>query len=275
MALIDRTQVDKPETDGGSASKKTLKSAWFRWAMEFHTFSMIHLSEADVNGLSGAVQEFLFSEADIVASSGEGDAALEEASRVKNILPSLKYFFPQVPKPGEKPRPLTADQKAQNMIFMREARKLWRRAQEEMNSRVVEYVATNVKASTAKKQQQPQQQQQHGAGAASGWAEERERKLKSDRDESKSSGEGKDSYGDGSGGGEEMARDMMMMHPDDRVTMMKRLEQACLNELGMKQLRKWLEEDEDSRMNKANEKAMEKLKDAKQAHEQFVKKKDR
>ena len=57
---------------------------------------MIHLSDADVAGLSGGVREFLQSESDIVASSGNYGQALEAASRVKNILPSLKYFFPQV-----------------------------------------------------------------------------------------------------------------------------------------------------------------------------------
>jgi hypothetical protein len=114
--------------DQSGTAKKTLKSAWFRWAMEFHAFSMIHLSDADVAGLSGAVKEFLTSESDIIASGGNYGEELERASRKKNILPSLKYFFPQVPKPNEKARPLTNDQKAQNSIFMREAKKLWRKA---------------------------------------------------------------------------------------------------------------------------------------------------
>ena len=114
--------------DQSAASKKTLKSAWFRWAMEHYAFSMIHLSDSDVAGLSGAVKEFLSSESDIIASAGNYGEELDRASRVKNILPSLKYFFPQIPKPNEKARPLTNDQKAQNAIFMREAKKLWRKA---------------------------------------------------------------------------------------------------------------------------------------------------
>lgn len=96
--------------------------------MEHYSFSMIHLSDKDVDSLSGAVKEFLFSESDIIASAGNYGEELERASKVKNILPSLKYFFPQVPKPNEKARPLTNDQKAQNVIYMREARKLWRKA---------------------------------------------------------------------------------------------------------------------------------------------------
>ena len=96
--------------------------------MEHYSFSMIHLSDKDVDSLSGAVKEFLFSESDIIASAGNYGEELERASKVKNILPSLKYFFPQVTKPNEKARPLTNDQKAQNVIYMREARKLWRKA---------------------------------------------------------------------------------------------------------------------------------------------------
>jgi hypothetical protein len=109
-------------------AKKTLKSVWFRWAMEHHNFEMIHLSDADLAGLSGAVKEFLFSEADIMASAGDYGEEQQRASKVKNILPSLKYFLPQVPKPNEKARPLTNDQKNQNAIFMRGARKLWKKA---------------------------------------------------------------------------------------------------------------------------------------------------
>ncbi len=42
----------------------------------------------------------------------------------------------------------------------------------------------------------------------------------------------------------------------------------------LKQLKVWLEEDGEASTSKANESAMEKLKQAKQSHEQFVKKKD-
>lgn len=89
---------------------------------------MLQLSDSDVAGLSGAVKEFLMSESDIVAGGGNYGEELDRASRTKNILPSLKYFFPQVPKPNEKPKALTNDQKMQNQIYMREARKLWRKA---------------------------------------------------------------------------------------------------------------------------------------------------
>lgn len=101
---------------------------------------MIHLSDSDVAGLSGGVREFMTSESDLIASAGNYGEELDRASRTKNILPSLKYFFPQVPKPNEKARPLTSDQKAQNVIFMREARKLWRKAGAMMQSVTYEYL---------------------------------------------------------------------------------------------------------------------------------------
>ena len=225
--------------------------------MEFHTFSMIHLSQGDVAGLSGAVKEFLFSEADIVASSGEGgDAALEKASREKNILPSLRYSFPQVPKPNEKAKPLTQDQRAQNAIWMREARALWRRAQEELNARVVEFVAKKMKGGKSGTSAGPQSSQRQ---------EEEERKGKAAHEE----GKGGDMDDEAERGGEDI------MHPEDRMLKMRRLETVCLQELSLKQLRAWLEEDEEARASKANEDAMEKLKMAKSSHEQFVKKKDR
>ena len=42
------------------------------------------------------------------------------------FLPSLKYSFPAVPKKAnEKTKPLTNDQKQQNMIYMKCAKKLW------------------------------------------------------------------------------------------------------------------------------------------------------
>mmetsp|Transcript_41699 Transcript_41699/g.72365 ORF Transcript_41699/g.72365 Transcript_41699/m.72365 type:complete len:242 (+) Transcript_41699:32-757(+) len=143
--------MGEEKKDLGTSAKKTLKSAWFRWAMEYHAFNMIHLSDADVAGLSGGVREFLTSESDLIASGGNYGEELERASRTKNILPSLKYFFPAVPKPNEKAKPLTNDQKAQNLIFMREARKLWRKAEDELKNRVTEFVAKTMKAGGKKR----------------------------------------------------------------------------------------------------------------------------
>jgi hypothetical protein len=55
-------------------------------------------------------------------------------------LPSLKYTFQAVPKPNEKPKALTNDQKQQNMVFTRECRKLWQEAQNDLRERVIDGV---------------------------------------------------------------------------------------------------------------------------------------
>eukprot|EP01039_Chlorochromonas_danica_P007761 gene7761-8572_t len=150
-----------------ASSKKTLKSAWMKWAMEYYTFNMLHLSRADVATLSDAVKEFLFSEADMIASSGAPSEELERANRDKSVLPSLKYFFPAVPKPNEKPKSLTNDQKAQNAIFMRELRKLWYKAKEELDNAVVEYVAKGVKVQRQERSEK-EGKSKAAAAAASG-----------------------------------------------------------------------------------------------------------
>jgi Ca2+-binding EF-hand superfamily protein len=129
----------------GNGQKKSLKTFWMRWAMEFYSLSMLRLTSRDLASLSDAVKEFLLSEMELLVYSDPEEAA--KASKEKNILPSLKYFFPAVPKANEKPRPLTNDQKAQNVIYLRELRKLWRKAEEEMGNRVEEYVARALKAS--------------------------------------------------------------------------------------------------------------------------------
>lgn len=113
--------------------------------MEFYSLSMLRLTQRDLTTISDAVKEFLLSESELLIYSDPEEAA--KADKEKNILPSLKYFFPAVPKPNEKPRPLTNDQKAQNVIYLRELRKLWKKAEEEMNNRVEEYVARGLKAS--------------------------------------------------------------------------------------------------------------------------------
>ena len=61
---------------------------------------------------------------------------------------------------------------------------------------------------------------------------------------------------------------------EERMQRVSRLEQQCLGEMSLKQMKIWLEEDEDKAAKKLNDDAMEKLKMAKVSHEDFVKKKD-
>jgi hypothetical protein len=53
-----------------------------KWAMEYYSFSMLHLTKADLSSLSDAVKEFLFSEADLVASSGAPSEEIDRANKV-------------------------------------------------------------------------------------------------------------------------------------------------------------------------------------------------
>lgn len=209
--------------------------------MEFYSLSMLKLTSKDLTTISDGVKEFLFSESDLVASSGAPSEEIAKADREKNILPSLKYFFPAVPKPNEKPRPLTSDQKAQNAIYMRELRKVWKRAEEEMNNRVTEYVARGLKAEAENDNESSEKAAKSGSATSS----------KSNRGE------------------EATAKNRK------QAMMVKILETQCLNDLSLRQLRNWIEEDEDSKLKKENEDALEKVKLAKTSHEQFVKKKDR
>lgn len=60
----------------------------------------------------------------------------------------------------------------------------------------------------------------------------------------------------------------------EKANKSKKLELKCLNELGLKQFKIWLEQDEDKRKQNENIKNMEHLKLRKQAHDEFVMKKD-
>jgi hypothetical protein len=148
-------------------------------------------------------------------------------------LPSLKYFFPAVPKPNEKPKALTSDQKAQNTIYMRELRKVWYTAQSDLENSVVEFVAKGLKS---------HHQQQEG----------REKEAKSKAA----------AYASPAGD----------IGQHDKIA--RTYEALCLQELSLKRLRTWIEEDEDKKLVADSENALEKLKLAKVSHEQFVKKKD-
>jgi hypothetical protein len=103
--------------------QKTMKSLWQKWTSENHTFSMVSITEDEYRPFSGAVKEML--------EKGEDGCY---------IFLSLKYAFPGVPKPGEKAKPITADQKLQNAIFSREMMKIWKECKEELRMRLLEDV---------------------------------------------------------------------------------------------------------------------------------------
>lgn len=100
-----------------------MKAIWQKWTTENHTFTMVPVSNEEVIPFSGAVKEMLEKEDDHF------------------IFLSLKYAFPGVPKPGEKAKPITNDQRLQNAIFSREMAKVWKAAKEELKLRVLESVS--------------------------------------------------------------------------------------------------------------------------------------
>ena len=235
-----------------------------KWAMEYHTFNMLILSDEDLSTLSEAVKEFLFSEADLVASSGGDSEDISRASKVKNILPSLKYFFPAVPKPNEKPRPLTNDQKNQNVIFMRELKKLWKRAKDELNNRIIEYIAKAMNAAG----------NASGGGVGKHREDGKEQEMFEKERKSKMAAAGGGSFRSETGSLGGAGAIAAMLQGDGDNKQVKAWETQCLNELSLKRLKEWIEEDEDKKIAEENEDAVTKLKEAKISHEQFVRKKD-
>ncbi len=105
---IGKPQVSKDTTS--AVPQKTLRSVWFKYIMQHYSFENVVLDAKEFASLSAAAKEYIDSEDGV------------------NKLLSLKYFFPKVPQPNEKPKPLTNDQKAQNAIFQRRCRQLWRKA---------------------------------------------------------------------------------------------------------------------------------------------------
>jgi hypothetical protein len=105
-----------------------MKALWQRWTTENHSFTMVPISEEEYRPFSGAVKEML-----------------EKGPDGNYIFLSLRYAFPGVPKPGEKAKPITADQKLQNAIFHREMMKIWKESKEELRKRVEESVSRTQK----------------------------------------------------------------------------------------------------------------------------------
>lgn len=133
--------------------KKSLKSAWLKYAMENYTFSDVMLIPSDLKVVdrsayegknpppppfSNAVKEYM-------------DVSKDKNGENVYALPSLKYSFPAQPKkPGDKVRPLTDDQKRTNYIFLREIAKLWKKAGEELNDRLMDDASGNKRGGDSK-----------------------------------------------------------------------------------------------------------------------------
>ncbi len=91
-----------------------MKQVWLKWAMLHHSFSNIILSSQEYERFSEAAQEYMEKERD------------EHTGSWVYSLQSLKYAYPAKPKPNEKPKPLSPDEKLQNDLFLTCAKKKWK-----------------------------------------------------------------------------------------------------------------------------------------------------
>ena len=231
-----------------------MKKMWFKWTNENHTFESVTLSKSDIAGFSGAVREYIDHDRD------EMGKPLPDG---RSWLPSLKYTFQAVPKQNEKPKSLTNDQKQQNLIFNRECKKLWKEALNELRERVVEGV---------KKMEIKKGKNSNNNGG--GYDNETSRKeLESERKIKAANDGDRDQDRDSERGSKEKDENSYNNNYNNNNNTSK-YESSVLNDLSLKQLREWVEEDEDKVIENEKEKLREKNEEAKKMHQQFVRKKD-
>jgi hypothetical protein len=173
-----------------------------------------------------------------------------ETGERKLYLLTLKYFFPGVPKPNEKPKPLLPDQVLQNAMFQKEFSKLWRYCRVETKSRVVE---SAMRA----------QMKRRGSNAGSERAgKEADDKMSAEDHEQDSKSRDDDHIGS-----------EIVFGGGDGFTF-SRFEAVALHELSINRLKFWIEEDEDKEMARKREEAETNAQQSRKLHEQFVKHKD-
>ena len=265
----------KKQTSGknvGDRVEMTMKKMWFKWTNENHTFENVSLSKYDVEAFSGAVKEYIDHDRD------EMGKPLENG---RNWLPSLKYTFAAVPKPNEKSKPLTNDQKQQNLVFSRECKKLWKEASSELRERVIEGVQK-----LERKKGDSSGGKDSGSSGSGGGNMESNRKESESESESKSKSAGEtdakikdsDKFTSNKNKNDKISSSIDSKSVDLGKTSgsgnTSKYELSVLNELSLKRLRDWVEEDEDKLLEREKEKLQEKNEEAKKMHQQFVRKKD-
>jgi hypothetical protein len=213
---------------GKKSSQKTMRSVWFKWTMEHHTFSNVQLTDQDMATFSAAVKEFMEKEED------ERNPGKHNYS-----LPSLKFSYPAEPQPGKVHKPLSKDEKHQNVVFLRHAKRVWKDAKSELEERLVESIA---RAEVAR------------LGGTDGG------------DSESKGGESKGSAPNRGAGSSAIGA----MSDEKRG----RLEYNALYDMSLRQLRDWVEMDEDKQAELERGRKLERQQEAKKSHEQFVKQKD-
>ena len=229
---------------------------------------MVKLTENEISKFSGAVKEMLYKEKD------------EDTGLEVDVLLSLRYFFPAIPKPREKSKPLTSDQQLQNVIFNREYNKLWKWCKEETKNRAMETsmrlqkkrknsnssIKTNTATATESNEKESKENNSNNNNDnnnESSSKQEKDAKTSNDKDnndndnDDESNMKQKQSY-EGLFGG------------SDGITFTK-YELIALQELSINRLKLWIEEDEDKKIKNKKAADDEKAKSSKKLHEQFIK----
>ncbi|CAM9695763.1 unnamed protein product, partial [Scytosiphon promiscuus] len=139
LAAIDRSlgidlhvAIRSVKQDGSTKAKagpQSMYDAFKKWSLFGHTFTFVKLTAAEVESLGAATRQFL-------EPDGDGDD-----TKTPTVLPSLKYHFPPPPaRRGLRTRPMTDDQKAMNVIFVRRVRAGWVAANRAMREQLARYV---------------------------------------------------------------------------------------------------------------------------------------
>jgi len=220
-----------------AGANKNLKSSFFKWTTEHHSFSNITITPADMSKFTEGLREQVQDEKD------------PETGERKLYLLSLKYFFPGVPKPGEQPKPLLPDQVLQNTMFQKEFSKLWRWCKAETKSRVVESAVRAMR-------------KRRGSNASERAGKEADEKMSAD-----------DREGSSKARADNDDEPDIIFGGVDGFTF-TRYETVALQELSINRLKFWIEEDEDKDLTRKREEGEQNAQQARKLHEQFVKHKD-
>ena len=270
-----KQQVTKETTP--AIPQKTLRSVWFKYIMQHFSFENVVLDAKEFASLSAAAKEYI--------DANETD---KDTGKKINKLLSLRYFFPKVPQPNEKPKPLTNDQKAQNAIFQRRCRKLWRTAVDgidnavrtEMDSIKSKLAGTNNESNSevkAEKRNDVDNDVKSSDLKLAGTNNESNSKMKAEA-KNDVDNDVKSSDLKLAGTNNESNSKMKAEKRNDVDNEVKisddKLEQMALNNLGVKKLKVWIEEDEDAELQRMHKEKEDNKKKAYKEHIEWLSKKE-
>lgn len=127
LCAIDRVlNSSNPDLADGKIKKTSMKYIWFKWTSKHHGFSNVILTKSEFNQFTSAVKEYLDKVKD------------EKTDGWIYSLPTIKYSVPAEPRPNEKVKSLSNDEKLQNQIFVKCAQRLWKKIMEVLDKKISE-----------------------------------------------------------------------------------------------------------------------------------------